>query len=91
VRPERLRLGLRAVPEGGCGVVVEEIIYHGDHLRARLRAATGQELTAKLLSGMAPEWLRPGAGLHVSWSGEDARALDPLPGHDKPRSEMGRD
>jgi putative spermidine/putrescine transport system ATP-binding protein len=91
VRPERLRLGLGAVPEGGCATVVEEIIYHGDHLRARLRAATGQELTAKLLSGMAPEWLRPGADLHVSWSGEDARALDPLPGHDKPRSEIGRD
>jgi putative spermidine/putrescine transport system ATP-binding protein len=81
VRPERLRLGLGATPDGGCRALVEELIYHGDHLRARLRAATGQELTAKLLSGTAPEWLRPGADLHASWPGEDARALDALLAH----------
>jgi putative spermidine/putrescine transport system ATP-binding protein len=76
VRPERVRLSA----EDGAPARVEELIYHGDNVRTRIRAETGQELVAKFLSGTAPEWLRPEATLRISWCGEDARALDPLPG-----------
>ncbi len=77
VRPERVRVS----PDSGAPARIGELIYHGDHVRARLRTDSGQELFAKLLSGTAPEWLRPDAVVRVAWRGEDARALDPLPDH----------
>jgi putative spermidine/putrescine transport system ATP-binding protein len=80
VRPERIRLSASE----GAPARVAELIYHGDHIRVRLGAETGQELFVKMLSGAAPEWLRPEAALRVGWCGEDARALDPLPA-DAPR------
>ncbi len=81
VRPERLRLGLEAPPDSGSAARVQELIYHGDHLRIRLQAAGGQPLAAWLMSGTLPDWLRPGAAVQVWWQAEDARALDPLPAH----------
>jgi len=77
VRPERLRVS----QDDGTPATVQEIIYHGDHLRAVMRTASGHTLFAKQLCGTAPGWLRDGASIRVSWRGEDARALDPLPIH----------
>jgi len=80
VRPERVLLSQAE----GAPAQVEDMIYHGDHLRVRIRTESRHTLHAKLLSGAVPAWLCPGATIGVAWHGEDARALDPLPHHLSP-------
>ncbi|MES2713536.1 MAG: ABC transporter ATP-binding protein [Pseudomonadota bacterium] len=77
VRPERVRLSR----EDGTSVTVEEMIYHGDHLRVVMRTDGGHPLVAKLLNGAVPDWLREKVRVRASWGEADAHALDPLPAH----------
>ncbi|MBR0650071.1 ABC transporter ATP-binding protein [Roseomonas terrae] len=77
VRPERIRLSR----DDGAAGAVQELIYHGDHLRVVVRTDHGHAVFAKLLAGAVPAWVRDGAAIRVSWDAADARALDALPNH----------
>ncbi|HEY4253655.1 MAG TPA: ABC transporter ATP-binding protein [Roseomonas sp.] len=78
IRPERVRIS----QEDGTPASVEELIYHGDHLRVVMRTASGHALVAKCLNGAIPDWLRAGAAIRAGWRDADAQALDALPAHE---------
>ena len=85
IRPERVIVTDAGDPPENAGpAIVEELIYHGDHVRAHLATPTGQTLFAKVLSGTGHGWLRAGAPVRIGWQARDCRALDPLPDHGGP-------
>ncbi|MDX6748994.1 ABC transporter ATP-binding protein [Geminicoccaceae bacterium 1502E] len=55
---------------------VEELIYHGDHIRTRLSLLGHEDFVVKVPNrpGLSP--LSPGAAVTVAWRAEDCRALD---------------
>ena len=55
---------------------VEELIYHGDHTRLRVRACGSDEFIIKLPNGGGRAALEVGARVTVGWRLEDCRALD---------------
>jgi putative spermidine/putrescine transport system ATP-binding protein len=82
VRPEQVVLR----PEGGLTNVfparVEEMIYHGDHTRVRLRMPSGLELFAKDHRHAAN--VSPGQTVPVGWSPANCRAFAARPQPPKP-------
>lgn len=70
VRPERLHVALGSAPEGvnAWPVTIERVVYLGNRLELRLRAADGKELLADMANdggaevtegGAATAWFRP--------------------------------
>ncbi len=57
---------------------VEELIYLGDHVRARLSALGGSEFVVKVGVTALGSWLEPGAKVEVGFASADCRALDPI-------------
>jgi putative spermidine/putrescine transport system ATP-binding protein len=77
IRPERVAIA----PENGeCDNVmpacIQEIIYHGDHLRARLKLLGHDEFIVKLVNAAGRSHPQPGTCINVGWYAEDCRALD---------------
>jgi putative spermidine/putrescine transport system ATP-binding protein len=78
VRPERIVIG-----EGTDAHVnradgrVEEVIYHGDHLRVRARLLGRDEIVVKVPNRDGPVAIRPGDAVRLAWRAEDCRALEP--------------
>ena len=77
LRPERVHLN----PNGGdwpnrFAGRVEELIYHGDHIRTRVRVLDHDDFVVKVPNrgGLGP--LREGDEVAVAWAAEDCRALD---------------
>ncbi|MFZ6044539.1 ABC transporter ATP-binding protein [Pseudomonas sp. CR3202] len=77
IRPERVTIDPR---EGECDnrvpACIQEIIYHGDHLRARLKLAGHDEFIVKLANAAGRVRPEPGTCIDVGWAAEDCRALD---------------
>jgi len=77
LRPERLTIN---PPEGSMPNVfdgrVEELIFHGDHVRTRLSLCGHDDFIVKVPNAAGHEHLRPGEAVKVGWLVEDARALD---------------
>ena len=55
---------------------VEELIYHGDHTRARVRACGCDDFVIKVPNSAGRVHLEVGASVRVGWRIEDCRALD---------------
>jgi putative spermidine/putrescine transport system ATP-binding protein len=55
---------------------VEELIYHGDHKRLRVRACGSDEFIIKLPNAGDRLALEVGAAITIGWRLEDCRALD---------------
>ena len=55
---------------------VEELIYLGDHIRARLSVAGTEEFVVKIPNTDRHAALRAGTDVDLGWSAEDCRALD---------------
>ena len=77
LRPERVSVK----PEpGSCpnvfGAEVEELIYLGDHVRARLSLLGDDEFIVKVPNSAGHRHMRVGETIEVGWSAEDCRALD---------------
>jgi len=72
IRPERLRLGAAAGPENRFTARVEDIVYHGDHLRVSLRTGT-QALIARAERSVAPPQI--GSEIAVSVLPADAWSI----------------
>ncbi len=78
LRPERVRIN---PPNGACANVfparVEELIYLGDHIRARVSACGQRDFVIKVPNAEGGVGLTPGADIAIGWKREDCRALDP--------------
>jgi putative spermidine/putrescine transport system ATP-binding protein len=79
LRPERVLID--PDPEGCANVFdarVEELIYHGDHTRVRVRTCGSDDFIVKLPNAAARVQLTAGQRIKVGWQIEDCRALDPI-------------
>ncbi|NWA28158.1 ABC transporter ATP-binding protein [Pseudomonas gingeri] len=77
IRPERVKIS----PQPGefdnqMPASIEEIIYHGDHLRARLKLADNDAFIVKMVNAAGHPTPVAGARINVGWSADDCRALD---------------
>ena len=55
---------------------VEELIYHGDHTRTRVRACGCEDFVIKVPNSAGRVHLRAGELIRIGWRIEDCRALD---------------
>jgi putative spermidine/putrescine transport system ATP-binding protein len=55
---------------------VEELIYHGDHTRTRVRACGCEDFVIKVPNSAGRVHLRAGELIRIGWRVEDCRALD---------------
>jgi putative spermidine/putrescine transport system ATP-binding protein len=79
LRPERVELaagGGEGLPNRFPGRV-EELIYHGDHIRTRISLLGHDDFIVKVPNRAGHAELRPGDAVTVAWRAEDCRALDP--------------
>jgi putative spermidine/putrescine transport system ATP-binding protein len=77
LRPERVELAERC--EGLANRFpgrVEELIYHGDHIRTRVSLLGHDDFIVKVPNRAGHAELRPGDDVTVAWRAEDCRALD---------------
>jgi putative spermidine/putrescine transport system ATP-binding protein len=75
LRPERITLSPAAGTPNSFKATVEELIYHGDHLRLRVRACGSDDVRIKLPAAQAAAELAPGADAVIGWAPDDCRAL----------------
>ncbi len=77
LRPERVRIN---PGNGACAnqfdARVEELIYLGDHTRARVRVLGQSNFVIKVPNSDGVSGLEPGAAIRIGWRTEDCRALD---------------
>ena len=77
LRPERVVINPE---EGSCPNLangrVEELIYLGDHIRARVNVCGHDDFIVKVPNSAGHAYLQPGDEVRVGWQAEDARALD---------------
>ncbi|MGE0717952.1 MAG: ABC transporter ATP-binding protein [Alphaproteobacteria bacterium] len=79
VRPERIVVQPDAgMVENRVTARVEELIYHGDHVRARLALPGADDFVVKLPNVGENAVPTPGSAVDLAWRAEDCRALDPL-------------
>ncbi|MCA4077101.1 ABC transporter ATP-binding protein [Pseudomonas kurunegalensis] len=77
IRPERVLINpAQWECENRMPARVLEVIYHGDHLRARLELAGQQEFIVKVANAAGSGCPGLSENIHVGWSHQDCRALD---------------
>ena len=74
IRPERIQIGSALYNKADA--IVEELIYHGDHVRCRLNVEKNNEFIVKIPNSFKSIKLKKGQKTKVSWKIEDCRALD---------------
>ncbi len=77
LRPERVTIG-PSDSDTSLDGRVEELIYLGDTIRARLSVAGNSEFIVKVPNHKRTEALSEGSNVTVGWSTEDCHALDPI-------------
>jgi putative spermidine/putrescine transport system ATP-binding protein len=81
LRPERVSIlngGGAGVDETALDGRVEEVIYLGETIRARLSVAGNHDFIVKVPNRGGEVGLRAGADVRVGWRTEDCHALDPI-------------
>jgi len=77
LRPERVRIN---PVNGACAnafdAKVEELIYLGDHTRARVSVLGSENFVIKVANSDGVPDLTPGSQIRIGWKPEDCRALD---------------
>jgi len=80
IRPERVLVEPQA---GDCEnhlvACVEELIYHGDHTRVRLKVPGSREFLIKFTNTRGERNIATGDTIHIGWRSADCRALDASP------------
>jgi putative spermidine/putrescine transport system ATP-binding protein len=77
IRPERVEINPAAKP--GVAVLdakIAELIYLGDHIRARLEVAGQNNFIVKVPNRSGQKAVAQGQIVKIGWNGEDCRALD---------------
>ena len=78
VRPERVSVNMQETSnENNFKGDVKELIYLGDHIRARIEVCGNDEFIVKIPNEGNVD-LKEGASINLNWQAEDIRALDPL-------------
>ena len=79
VRPERVSVNLQdtASNENNFKGDIKELIYLGDHIRARIEVCGNDEFIVKIPNEGNID-LKEGAIIDLNWQAKDIRALDPL-------------
>ena len=78
VRPERVSVNMQETSvENNFKGDIKELIYLGDHIRARVEVCGNDEFIVKIPNEGNIE-LKEGASIDLNWQAEDVRALDPL-------------
>jgi len=77
VRPERIDIADQDGPNT-TSADVKELIYLGDHIRCRLNVHGNDEFIVKVPNAAGQTHLVVGEQTRVTWSPDDARALNPL-------------
>jgi putative spermidine/putrescine transport system ATP-binding protein len=77
VRPERISVNPTPHEDNPnrFPALVEEVIYYGDHARARLRLAGVSSVIVKVSTAGGPRPLAPGASVAIGWLPEHCRAF----------------
>jgi putative spermidine/putrescine transport system ATP-binding protein len=75
LRPERVEIGAKPDFNSVTGKVLE-LIYLGDHIRARMSVHGNEQFVVKLPNSSDHAQLSVGESAHLSWRSEDCRALD---------------
>ncbi len=75
VRPERLTLEPQGAAENELEVRLDEVIYHGDHLRIRLLGPGGANLLVTAPNPPRRKLPAPGEKLRIGWKSVDCRAF----------------
>ena len=77
LRPERVLIEPRDVQvENSIMGRVEELIYLGDHIRARLKVAGNNDFVVKIPNTDLHSSLQEGMEVNLGWAADDCRALD---------------
>ena len=77
LRPERVVIGPKdEAAENVIGGRVQELIYLGDHIRARLAVAGNDEFVVKVPNAHRHATLSEGMEVRLGWVADDCRALD---------------
>jgi putative spermidine/putrescine transport system ATP-binding protein len=80
IRPECIEVNPKAKStENVLDAEVRELIFLGDHLRARLAVAGNEDFVVKVRSKGIGHYLKQGEKIKVGWQAADCRALD-MPG-----------
>ena len=78
VRPERVSVNTQEISnENNFKGDIKELIYLGDHIRARIEVCGNDEFIVKIPNEGSVA-LKEGASINLHWQAEDIRALDPL-------------
>ena len=78
VRPERVSVNSQETSvENNFKGDIKELIYLGDHIRARIEVCGNDEFIVKIPNEGNVD-LKEGANIDLHWQAEDIRALDPL-------------
>ena len=78
VRPERVSVNkVESSDENNFNGDIKELIYLGDHIRARIEVCGNDEFIVKIPNEGNVD-LKEGASINLNWPAEDIRALDPL-------------
>ena len=76
IRPERIAIGAATEPaENEVPGALEEVIYHGDHLRLRVRALGLDDLVVKVPNQPGQATLVAGSAVRLRFRAEDCLAL----------------
>ncbi len=78
LRPERVEIDPPADWTNVLEARTEELIYLGDHIRARLSVAGNDDFIVKMPNRDGKRPLKRGTTTRVGWQTADCRALDPL-------------
>ncbi len=74
IRPERIFLGEKY--ENKVNAVIEQLIYHGDHLRCRLSINQKNDFIVKISNSNSKKDISVGQKVVLSWETKDCHALD---------------
>ena len=78
VRPERVSVNTQEISnENNFKGDIKELIYLGDHIRARIEVCGNDEFIVKI-PNEGSVGLKEGTSINLHWQAEDIRALDPL-------------
>jgi putative spermidine/putrescine transport system ATP-binding protein len=79
VRPERILVDPPDCCENRIEARIEELIYHGDHLRVRLAGLGREDLIVKVPNQPGRAAIGPGSRVWLGWRAHDCHALDAGP------------
>lgn len=80
IRPERVEFKPELMPKDAHTIEaqVQDVVYMGDILRARLKVAGQDDFVMKYRNTLGQVKLSPQQTIRIGWHPEDARALDPV-------------